>query len=70
MFKPLLSLQLNDLVNQEIRVAVGETLYTGLLLSVLGSYIRISESTDSYERETRSILIPLVEVSFIKAPAN
>ncbi|BDH60490.1 hypothetical protein MTP04_06200 [Lysinibacillus sp. PLM2] len=70
MFQLFLSQQLNLYIGQEISVAVDETLYRGVLSSVVGTFIRLTDSTDEYERETNSVLIPLTQVSFIRVPAN
>ncbi|PYF04218.1 hypothetical protein [Ureibacillus chungkukjangi] len=69
MFASLLSLQLRTLINQPIRVAVGETLFTGTLLSISGNILTLTESTDSYERATRRISVNLRQVSFIQVSA-
>ncbi|KGR75753.1 hypothetical protein CD33_09620 [Ureibacillus sinduriensis BLB-1 = JCM 15800] len=62
--------QLRKLVNQDIKVAVGEELYSGELISVDNFVLRLRESTDTYEREFRNVVVLLSEVSFIQVPAN
>ncbi|MFC7688253.1 hypothetical protein [Ureibacillus sp. GCM10028918] len=70
MFENYLYNQLRRLVNQDVTVAVAEELYSGRLLSVNNSVLRLSESTDNYEREFRNVVVLLSEVSFIQVDAN
>lgn len=70
MFDFYLFTQLRKLINEEIRVATGEELFTGVLVSVDNAILRLRESTDDYERETRNIVILLSEVSFIQVDAE
>lgn len=70
MFQSHLFNQLRSLINQEIRVAVGEVLYRGRLLSVDNNVLRLVDSTDDYERESRNVIIPLAELSFIQVNTN
>lgn len=62
--------QLRKLINEEIRVATGEELFTGILVSVDNAILRLRESTNGYERETRNVVILLSEVSFIQVDAS
>lgn len=70
MFDFYLFSQLRKLINEEIRVATGEELFTGILVSVDNAILRLRESTNGYERETRNIVILLSEVSFIQVDAS
>ncbi|MFL0504172.1 hypothetical protein ACH0B5_00355 [Ureibacillus sp. 179-F W5.1 NHS] len=70
MFENYLFSQLRKLINEEIRVATGEELFTGILVSVDNAILRLRESTDDYERETRNIVVLLSEVSFIQVDAE
>ncbi|MDN4493193.1 hypothetical protein [Ureibacillus aquaedulcis] len=70
LFENYLYNQLRRLVNQDITVAIGEELYSGELLSVNNSILRLSESTDSYERESRDVVVLLSEVSYVQVDAN
>lgn len=70
MFENYLFNQLRRLINQNIKVAVGEELYSGRLVSVDNFVLRLSESTDTYEREFRNVAVLLSEVSYIQVPAN
>ncbi|MBD8027885.1 hypothetical protein H9636_14630 [Ureibacillus sp. Re31] len=70
MFDFYLFSQLRKLINEEIRVATGEELFTGILVSVDNAILRLRESTDDYEREERNVVILLSEVSFIQVDAS
>lgn len=70
MFDFYLFSQLRKLINEEIRVATGEELFTGILVSVDNAILRLRESTDGYEREERNVVILLSEVSFIQVDAS
>lgn len=70
MFDFYLFSQLRKLINEEIRVATGEELFTGILVSVDNAILKLRESTNGYERETRNIVILLSEVSFIQVDAS
>lgn len=70
MFDFYLFSQLRKLINEEIRVATGEELFTGILVSVDNAILRLRESTNGYERETRNVVILLSEVSFIQVDAS
>lgn len=70
MFDLLLLSQLRRLINQEIRVAVGEVLHRGTLLSVDNTVIRLADSTTDYERETRNVIVPIAQLSFIQVSAD
>ncbi|MEK9199353.1 MULTISPECIES: hypothetical protein [Bacillales] len=70
LFENYLFSQLRKLINEEIRVATGEELFTGILVSVDNAILRLRESTDDYERETRNIVVLLSEVSFIQVDAE
>ena len=64
----LLYIQLLRLLNQEITVAVGEELITGTLESVNQDFLTLTESTDTYERETTTRIIVLEQISYIQVP--
>lgn len=58
--------QLGELLNSEITVAVGEELITGILDTVTTEYIILLESTNNYENESRSRIILISQISFIR----
>ncbi len=64
----ILYIQLLRLLNQEITVAVGEELITGTLESVNQDFLTLTESTDTYERETTTRIIVLEQISYIQVP--
>lgn len=64
----ILYIQLLRLLNQEITVAVGEELITGTLESVNQDLLTLTESTDTYERETTTRIIVLEQISYIQVP--
>ncbi|MER2029010.1 MAG: hypothetical protein ABS935_03935 [Solibacillus sp.] len=64
----LLYIQLLRLLNQEITVAVGEELITGTLESVNQEFLTLTESTDTYERESTTRIIVLEQISYIQVP--
>ena len=66
MFEQLLIAQLLKYVNTQIAVAVGEELITGTLTSVNLEFLTLTESTNTYENETRNRIIVLSEISFIQ----
>lgn len=70
MFENFLFSQLRKLINEEVRVATGEELFTGTLVSVDNTLLRLVESTDDYERETRNIVVLLSEVSYVQVDAS
>lgn len=55
-------------LNQEITVAVGEELITGTLESVNQEFLTLTESTDTYERESTTRIIILEQISYIQVP--
>ena len=64
----ILYIQLLRLLNQEITVAVGEELVTGTLESVNQDFLTLKESTDTYERESKTRIIVLAQISYIQVP--
>ena len=66
MFAEVLTAQLRKYIGSELQVAVGEELITGMLEVVNSEFLRLIESTDSYERETRTRAIVLSQVSYIQ----
>jgi hypothetical protein len=66
LFEQLLIAQLLKYVNTQIAVAVGEELITGTLTSVNLEFLTLTESTNTYENETRNRIIVLSEISFIQ----
>ena len=64
----ILYIQLLRLLNQEITVAVGEELITGTLESVNQEFLILTESTDTYERESTTRIIVLEQISYIQVP--
>ncbi|MCM3723404.1 MULTISPECIES: hypothetical protein [Solibacillus] len=64
----ILYIQLLRLLNQEITVAVGEELITGTLESVNQDFLTLTESTDTYERESTTRIIVLEQISYIQVP--
>lgn len=64
----LLYIQLLMFLNQEITVAVGEELITGTLESVNQEFLTLTESTDTYERESTTRIIILEQISYIQVP--
>ena len=50
----LLVNRLSNFLNREVTVAVGEELITGTLTAVNMEFITVVESTDNYERESRT----------------
>ena len=70
MFEQLLVAQLRKYIGSELKVAVGEELITGILESVNLEFLTLVESTDDYERETRTRAIVLSQVSYIQAVSD
>jgi len=70
LFESFLSQELRRFLNQEIAVAVGETLFRGILLAVEGTFIRLIESSEAYERGSSVVFIQLDQVSFIQVNAS
>ncbi|MEK4627092.1 MAG: hypothetical protein ABS944_09880 [Solibacillus sp.] len=66
MFEEILFAQLQQYVDREVTVAVGEELITGTLLSVNLEFLTLIESTDTYERETTTRIIVLSELSYVQ----
>jgi len=66
LFEKYLVLQLRRLVNQELTITVGEELYRGTLLYADSFVLRLVETTDNYERETKNVVIPLSQLSYIE----
>ncbi|WP_338473086.1 hypothetical protein R4Z10_10380 [Niallia sp. XMNu-256] len=66
MFESFLSTQLEQLIGQDLGVAVGEEMYRGQLVSVTNSVLTLVEASDTYERETRNLLVPLSQVSYLQ----
>lgn len=64
----ILYIQLLRLLNREITVAVGEELITGTLESVNQDFLTLTESTDTYERESTTRIIVLEQISYIQVP--
>ncbi|MEK4387448.1 hypothetical protein MKZ25_17005 [Solibacillus sp. FSL W7-1464] len=64
----ILYIQLLRLLNQEITVAVGEELITGKLESVNQDFLTLTESTDTYERESTTRIVVLEQISYIQVP--
>ncbi|MBD8031672.1 MULTISPECIES: hypothetical protein [Solibacillus] len=61
-----LFLQLGEYLNREITVAVGEELITGTLESVNTDFLILTESTEHYERESRTRIIIFSQISFVQ----
>ena len=70
MFEQLLVAQHRKYIGSELKVAVGEELITGILESVNLEFLTLVESTDDYERETRTRAIVLSQVSYIQAVSD
>lgn len=70
LFENYLFSQLRKLINMDIRVATGEKMYSGTLIAVDNTVLRLRESTDEYERESINIVILLSEISFIQVDAD
>ena len=66
LFEEILFAQLQQYVDREVTVAVGEELITGTLLSVNLEFLTLIESTDTYERETTTRIIVLSELSYVQ----
>ena len=66
MFEEVLIAQLIKYIGKELQVAVGEELITGILESVNSGFIKLIASTDCYERETKTRVIILSQVSYIQ----
>ena len=66
MFEEVLIAQLIKYIGKELQVAVGEELITGILEYVNSEFIKLIASTDSYERETKTRVIVLSQVSYIQ----
>ena len=66
MFEQVLIAQLRKYIGRELKVAVGEELITGVVESVNSEFMKLIESTDSYERETKTRAIVLSQISYIQ----
>ena len=70
MFEEVLIAQLVKYIGKELQVAVGEELITGVLEFVNSEFIKLIESTDSYERETKTRIIILSRISYIQVSSD
>lgn len=62
----MFTILLRNLVGQELEVAIGNELYYGTLNAIVMSVLTLQETVDSYERETRTVLVPISEISFVR----
>ena len=68
MYENYLFSELQNYLNEEITVAVGEELITGTLTAVNVDFLTLVESTDNYEREKTTRIIVLSQISYIQVP--
>ncbi|MFL0582939.1 hypothetical protein ACH0B6_10220 [Solibacillus silvestris] len=68
MSRKLLSTQLEKFLKREITVAVGEDLITGTLEAVKQDFLILTESINTYERESITRIIVLSQISYIQVP--
>ena len=66
MFEEIFLVQLKTYVNNEITVAVGEELITGELQSANTEFLVLLETTDLYERETKTRVVVLSQISYVQ----
>jgi|GEM_PF-729874 len=65
-FAATLEEQLRRLIGETIQVATDNNLFEGQLTDVEDGTIELSAEAGGYERETRTVLIPLAAVNFIR----
>ncbi|MBM7665647.1 hypothetical protein JOC25_002139 [Solibacillus kalamii] len=70
MSRKLLSTQLEKFLRREITVAVGEDLITGTLEAVKQDFLILTESINTYERESITRIIVLSQISYIQVPLS
>ncbi|OBW51610.1 hypothetical protein A9986_15990 [Solibacillus silvestris] len=68
MSRKLLYTQLEMFLKREITVAVGEDLITGTLEAVKQDFLILTESINTYERESITRIIILSQISYIQVP--
>lgn len=68
MSRKLLNTQLEMFLKREITVAVGEDLITGTLEAVKQDFLILTESINTYERESITRIIVLPQISYIQVP--
>ncbi|AMO86991.1 hypothetical protein MKY07_17395 [Solibacillus sp. FSL W7-1472] len=68
MSRKLLNTQLEMFLKREITVAVGEDLITGTLEAVKQDFLILTESINTYERESITRIIVLSQISYIQVP--
>lgn len=70
MSRKLLNTQLEMFLKREITVAVGEDLITGTLEAVKQDFLILTESINTYERESITRIIVLSQISYIQVPLS
>lgn len=68
MSRKLLNTQPEMFLKREITVAVGEDLITGTLEAVKQDFLILTESINTYERESITRIIVLSQISYIQVP--
>lgn len=70
MTRKLLITKLGKFLKREIKVAVGEDLITGILETVNQDFLILTESINTYERESTTRIIVLSQISYIQVPLS
>lgn len=70
MTRKLLITKLGKFLKREITVAVGEDLITGILETVNQDFLILTESINTYERESKTRIIVLSQISYIQVPLS
>lgn len=70
MTRKLLITKLGKFLNREVKVAVGEDLITGILETVNQDLLILTESINTYERESTTRIIVLSQISYIQVPQS
>lgn len=70
MTRKLLITKLGKFLKREVKVAVGEDLITGILETVNQDLLILTESINTYERESTTRIIVLSQISYIQVPQS
>lgn len=70
MTRKLLMTKLGEFLTREITVAIGEDLITGTLETVNQDFLILTESINTYERESITRIIVLSQITYIQVPLS
>ncbi|MDQ0804731.1 hypothetical protein [Priestia megaterium] len=61
-----LEAQLQQFIGVNLEIATDNALFEGILVNVRNGVIELEETVIGYERETRSVIITLPSINFIR----